>query len=162
MKFTPKPYVVPVICGVLIIASAARNKAINRIEPAFQPTVAGQDTSVAPAMFKTNVPIITAVERIPLARVQVARTDDVSNVAWYKSKHWWKKNAPIIGGAGGGALIGGLAGGGAGAVIGGAAGAGGGALYKHYHHHHHHDTEYRTNNSTTNHHEYSSPPPVKR
>lgn len=54
-----------------------------------------------------------------------------------RTKHWFKRNAPILGGAGGGALIGGLAGGGAGALIGGAAGAGGGALYKHFHHHHH-------------------------
>ena len=57
---------------------------------------------------------------------------------WYKDKHWWKRNAPIIGGAGGGALIGGLAGGGAGALIGGAAGGGGGYLYKRSRRKHHH------------------------
>jgi hypothetical protein len=59
--------------------------------------------------------------------------------AWYKNKHWWKRNAPIIGGAGGGAIIGGLAGGGTGAVIGGAAGGGGGYLYKRLKHSHHHE-----------------------
>lgn len=59
--------------------------------------------------------------------------------AWYKNKHWWKRNAPIIGGAGGGAIIGGLAGGGKGAIIGGAAGGGGGYVYKRLKHGHHHE-----------------------
>ena len=58
--------------------------------------------------------------------------------AWYKNKHWWKRNAPIIGGAAGGALIGGLVGGGKGVIIGGAAGGGGGYLYKRLHHPHYH------------------------
>ncbi len=62
--------------------------------------------------------------------------------SWYKNKHWWKRNAPIVGGAGGGALIGGLAGGGAGALIGGAAGGGGGYLYKRYRNHHNRDKYY--------------------
>jgi hypothetical protein len=55
--------------------------------------------------------------------------------SWYKNKHWWKRNAPIVGGAGGGALVGGLLGGGKGAIIGGAVGGGGGYLYKHFKHH---------------------------
>jgi hypothetical protein len=158
MKFTPKSYVVPIICGTLIITAGVRNKTMNRIGPASQPTVALQDTATT---FKTDVPVFTAVERIPLAGIQAATRDDVLNVKWYKSKHWWKRNAPIVGGAGGGALIGGLAGGGVGAVIGGAAGAGGGALYKHYHHRHHRGTEYRTVNPTPNHY-YSSPGHVKQ
>jgi hypothetical protein len=60
----------------------------------------------------------------------------VEHISWITSKHWWKRNAPIVGGAGGGALIGGLAGGGTGALIGGAVGAGGGYAYKRYRHHH--------------------------
>ena len=58
--------------------------------------------------------------------------------SWYKNKHWWKRNAPIVGGAGGGALIGGLAGGGTGALIGGAVGGGGGYLYKRHKTHERH------------------------
>ena len=58
--------------------------------------------------------------------------------SWYKNKHWWKRNAPIIGGAGGGALVGGLVGGGAGALVGGAVGGGGGYLYKRHNEHHQH------------------------
>jgi len=57
--------------------------------------------------------------------------------SWYKNKHWWKSNAPIVGGAAGGALVGGLVGGGTGAVVGGAVGGGGGYLYKRSRHHHH-------------------------
>jgi hypothetical protein len=56
--------------------------------------------------------------------------------AWYKSKHWWKRNAPIVGGAGGGAIVGGLVGGGTGAIIGGAAGGGAGYAYKRLKHKH--------------------------
>jgi hypothetical protein len=163
MKFTPKSYVVPIICGVLIIAPTGRNKANDSKDTA---TVAVQNASATSKIFETNgdISITPAVERIPLAGAQIAAANDFSTVAWYKNKHWWKKNAPIIGGAAGGGLIGGLAGGGAGAVIGGAAGAGGGALYKHYkgHHSHHHDTQYRTNHSTQNHYEQSNPGQVKR
>lgn len=72
---------------------------------------------------------------------QTTRPDYHKTTHWYKNKHWWKRNAPIIGGAGGGALIGGLAGGGTGAIIGGAAGGGGGYLYKRYKHNHHHHHE---------------------
>lgn len=164
MKFTPKSYIVPITCGLLIVA-AGRNNGINRIAPAAQPTVAVQDTSALSTTFKTNgnVPIVPAVERIPLADVQASAADNFLPVAWYKSKHWWKKNAPIIGGAAGGGLIGGLAGGGAGAVIGGAAGAGGGYLYKrHKEHHQRNEMRYRTTNPTPNQYEYSSPAPVKR
>jgi hypothetical protein len=145
MKFTAKLYVVSIVCGILIVAEAGGNKAIN-------PT--GPEPAAAPGTFvtNTNVLIIPAVERIPLAGVAAA--NDFSTVAWYKNKHWWKKNAPIIGGAGGGALIGGLAGGGVGAVVGGAAGAGGGALYKHYRDHHHHNGEYYHNGT-----QYGTPNP---
>ena len=145
MKFTPKLYVVSIACGVLMVAQAGGNKAIN-------PT--GPEPSAVPgtSMTNNNVLIIPAVERIPLASGQVATANDYATVAWYKNKYWWKKHAPLVG-AGGGALIGGLAGGGVGAVIGGAAGAGGGALYKHYSGHHHHNGEYYHNGTqyrTTN------------
>ena len=96
----------------------------------------------APAPIQTRqasdiVAVLPAVDRVPAPGLQTAKPDYYQPVAhWYGSKHWWKRNAPIVGGAGGGALIGGLAGGGAGALIGGAVGAGGGALYKHYHHRH--------------------------
>jgi hypothetical protein len=69
---------------------------------------------------------------------------------WNKTKHWLKRNAPIVGGAGGGAIIGGLAGGGAGAIIGGAAGGGGGYLYKRHKQNKHH--EYPQNNYQHEHH----------
>lgn len=64
---------------------------------------------------------------------------------WYKSKHWWHRNAPIVGGAAGGALVGGLVGGGTGAVVGGAVGGGGGYLYKRSRRHHYHHEEYYHN-----------------
>ena len=135
MKFTPKLYVVSTICGVLIGVQAGGTKANNPIGP----TPFG-----AARTFTTNdnAPIMPAVERISLAGGQVATANDFVTVAWYKNKHWWKRNAPIIGGAGGGALVGGLAGGGTGALIGGAAGGGGGYLYKRLkrnHHYHHHE-----------------------
>jgi hypothetical protein len=158
MKFTPKLCVVSIACGVLMVAEAGGNKAIN-------PT--GPEPSAVPgtSMTNSNVLIIPAVERIPLAGAPAATANDFVTVKWYKSKHWWKKNAPIIGGAGGGALIGGLAGGGAGAIIGGAAGAGGGALYKHYKGHHRHNdneyyrngTPYTTPNPTPNYYEHNTP-----
>lgn len=136
MKFTSKLYLLPIVCGTLTIPAFGSDNAGNRLTPA--PTESIQTNG--------NVPIVPAVERIPFGRVQSASTETFQPIAWYKSKHWWKRNAPIVGGAGGGALIGGLAGGGVGAVIGGAAGAGGGALYKHYKGHSHHRTmEYKTN-----------------
>jgi uncharacterized protein YcfJ len=162
MNFTPKFCVVPIICGILIIAPDGRNKANKSIDPA---TVAVQNISATSKILRTsgNISIIPAVERIPLAGDHVVTTNDFSTVAWYKNKHWWKKNAPIIGGAAGGGLIGGLAGGGTGAVIGGAVGAGGGYLYKHHkEHHQHHDTQYRTTNPTPNHYEHSAPTRVRQ
>ena len=59
-------------------------------------------------------------------------------VSWRKTKHWLKRNAPIVGGAGAGAAVGGLVGGGTGALVGGGLGAGGGYLYKRHHERHHH------------------------
>jgi hypothetical protein len=139
MKFTPKFNVVPIACGVLTIAAVGWDESVNRGGSAPAPIVAMRDTA-AQESFQTNgsVPIISAVEKIPPASAQ---RENFLPVAWYKDKHWWKRNAPIIGGAAGGGLIGGLAGGGKGLIIGGAAGGGGGYLYKHYRdRNHHHST----------------------
>jgi hypothetical protein len=131
MKFTPKFNLVPIACGILTIGAVGWNQPVNRVGPMPAPVVATAETN-------GSAPIIYAVERIPLASAQTAAAQNILPVHWYNSKHWWKRNAPIVGGAAGGGLIGGLVGGGPGLIIGGAAGAGGGALYKHYHHHHHH------------------------
>jgi uncharacterized protein YcfJ len=57
------------------------------------------------------------------------------NSSGSKTKHWLKRNAPILGGAAGGGLIGGALGGGKGALVGGAVGGGGGYLYKRHREH---------------------------
>jgi outer membrane lipoprotein SlyB len=101
----------------------------RQITPA--PVVPTQNTSVVERSLPMNV--FLAFDP------QAAGSISYQPVSWYKNKHWWKRNAPIIGGAGGGALVGGLIGGGAGAVVGGAVGGGGGYLYKrHKEHHYHH------------------------
>jgi hypothetical protein len=137
MKFTPKVNLVPIACGILTIAAVGWNEPVSRAGPAPARIVATQNT--AQESFQTNggVAITYAVDRIPLTNAEGATGGNVLPVHWYNSKHWWKRNAPIVGGAAGGALIGGVAGGGPGLIIGGAAGAGGGALYKHYHHRNH-------------------------
>lgn len=71
--------------------------------------------------------------------------------SWSKTKHWLKRNAPIIGGAGAGAAVGGLVGGGTGALVGGGLGAGGGYLYKRHHEHHHHPQQYHTHSNYQQH-----------
>jgi hypothetical protein len=85
-----------------------------------------------------DIPVFPAVEVVPQAGLQGPAQANIQPVThWYKSKHWWKKNAPIVGGAAGGALIGGLAGGGKGLLIGGAVGGGGGYAYKRLEERHH-------------------------
>lgn len=80
---------------------------------------------------------LVALAIVP-AQITANENPSVQQVsAWYKNKHWWKKNAPIVGGAAGGALIGGLAGGGKGLLIGGAIGGGGGYAYKRLEERHH-------------------------
>jgi uncharacterized protein YcfJ len=97
---------------------------------------------------QTNDPvaIVPAVELASGHSLQTVRSayDDQPVSSWYKNKHWWKRNTPIVGGAAAGALIGGLAGGGKGALIGGAAGGGGGYLYKCLKHHYHHSLTQHT------------------
>ena len=94
-----------------------------------------------PAAARTGA--VTVMPAVLQSSANVYHYQPVS--AWYKSKHWWKRNAPIVGGAGGGALVGGLVGGGTGAIIGGVAGGGAGYAYKrhlkhkrnsHYYHRH--------------------------
>ncbi|HEY7387462.1 MAG TPA: hypothetical protein VH640_03065 [Bryobacteraceae bacterium] len=91
--------------------------------------------AVAPAQTVSvpGAPVVPAVEVTP----QAISANILPVTHWYKNKHWWKKNAPVVGGAAGGALIGGLAGGGKGLLIGGAVGGGGGYLYKRLNERHH-------------------------
>ena len=147
MKFTLRFNVVPIACGVLTIVAVGWSESVNRAGSAPAPIVAAQDTAVQKS-FQTNggVRIISAVENVQPA---YAQRENFLPVAWYKDKHWWKRNAPIIGAVAGGGLIGGLAGGGKGLIIGGAAGAGGGYLYKHFRDRdHHHSAAYRASKPT--------------
>jgi uncharacterized protein YcfJ len=143
MNFTPKINVGPVGSGILTIAVVGLIGWVSRVASAPPPIVATPDAFAMQESLQTSdlVPIVRAVELSLGPSRQTVRPDYYRPVSsWYKSKHWWKRNAPIIGGAAGGALIGGLAGGGKGALIGGAVGGGGGYLYKrlNQHHRHHH------------------------
>jgi hypothetical protein len=119
-----------VASGILAITAAGLT-GVAYVPPTSARIVAVQEASASKTM--DRIPVIPAVELMPAAGSFQKTTPDnyLTLSAWYKSKRWWKRNAPIIGGAAGGGLIGGLAGGGTGAVIGGAAGGGGGYLYKH-------------------------------
>src|SRR5260370_11124243 len=131
MNFPPKINDRPVVRGILtIVAVVGLIGWISHIAPAVQ----------EPLQTSANVP---AVEMTPAPGLQAAKPDYYQPISWYNSKHWWKRNAPIVGGAAGGALIGGLAGGGKGALIGGAVGGGGGYLYKRSRHSHNHNHSYR-------------------
>ena len=137
MNFTPKINVRPLVRGILTAAVVGLIAWGSHVAPALMPVAAIHETLAVPDVAQTSpaVLVVPAVLRTPAPGFQTARLEYVS---WITSKHWWKRNAPIVGGAGGGALIGGLAGGGTGALIGGAVGAGGGYAYKRYHHHHYH------------------------
>ncbi len=97
----------------------------GQIAPA--PVVLAQNTFVVERSLPMNVVLTSAPQAAGSFSYQPVSS-------WYKNKHWWKRNAPIIGGAAGGALVGGL-GGGPGALVGGAVGGGGGYLYKRYKQH---------------------------
>lgn len=93
-------------------------------------------------------PMTSGVDESVQANTHIAKTPGFQTAgpyyyqpvaSWSKTKHWLKRNAPIIGGAGGGAVVGGLVGGGTGALVGGGLGAGGGYLYKRHHEHHYHE-----------------------
>ena len=126
MHFTPKLKIRRAVQGILAITAVGLILSVSHIATAPLPVAAN-------AVF-----INPALEYIPTADFRTAGPEYFQLVHWYNSKHWWKRNAPIVGGAGGGALIGGLAGGGTGALVGGAVGGAGGYAYKRYHHHHHH------------------------
>jgi hypothetical protein len=139
MNFTPKTNVRPVVSGILTIAVVGLIGWVSRVASAPPPIVATPDAFAMQESLQTSDPvlIVPAVELAPGPSHQTVRPGYYRPVSsWYKDKHWWKRNAPIVGGAAGGALIGGVAGGGTGALIGGAAGGGGGYLYKRLNHHH--------------------------
>ena len=138
MNFTPKIGVRGAVYGILTLAVVGLIGWVGHVAPV--PIQARHGTLALQGSFQTGnaLLVIPAVERKPAPGFQTVGPEYYQTSAWYKSKHWWKRNAPIVGGAGGGALIGGLAGGGTGALIGGAIGGGGGYAYKRYRHHHHH------------------------
>ena len=149
MDFTPKTKGRPVACGVLAITAVGLIGWVSHLILSPAPIVATQDVFAGRSSLQTidhlqNVPAEDSARVWGLAMTRHPYYQPIS--AWYKSKGWWRKNAPIVGGAGAGALIGGLAGGGKGALIGGAAGGGGGYLYKHLkqrHDQHHHNVKHR-------------------
>lgn len=154
MNFTPKIKVGPVTSGILAIAVVGLTGWVGHVLSAPSRIVATHDAFTVQESFQPSghFQIVPAVELTQAPALQGAESGLYQPVtAWYKNKHWWKKNAPIIGGAAGGGLIGGLAGGGKGALIGGAAGGGGGYLYKRLSHSHHH----HQNHPTYNNHPYS-------
>ena len=142
MNFTPK-IKLGLAAGVVVLAMGlATGRTVG-------PDVASDHTSRVQELFQARAAVATveAVEIAPASDLQTPQSADcIQTSSWYKNKHWWKKNAPIVGGAGGGALIGGLAGGGKGAIIGGAVGGGGGYLYKRLRHHN--DQHHQPNNTT--------------
>jgi hypothetical protein len=140
MNFTPKTNVRRVSNGILTVAVVGLIGWVGRQAFTPPPIVATQDAVATRESLQRSdtVPIFPAIEWAPGPGFQMARPDYYQPVfAWYKNKHWWKRNAPIVGGAAGGGLVGGLVGGGKGALIGGAVGGGGGYLYKRSRHHHH-------------------------
>ena len=149
MDFTPKTKGRPVACGVMAITAVGLIGWVSHLILSPAPIVATQDVFLGRSSLQTidhlqNVPAEDSARVWGLPMTRHPYYQPIS--AWYKSKGWWRKNAPIVGGAGGGALIGGLAGGGKGALIGGLAGGGGGYLYKHLkqrHDQHHHNVKRR-------------------
>jgi hypothetical protein len=140
MNFMPKADAGPVASSMLAIAVGLTEWA-GQVVPASGGVVATQVAFEEPESIQTNrhSRIVPATELTQAPGRQTVRTEHQPRRPGYKSKRWWKKNAPLVGGAGGGALIGGLAGGGKGAIVGGAVGGGGGYLYKRLRHSYHHD-----------------------
>ena len=141
MNFTPKTSVGPVVSGILTITVVGLIGWVSRVASAPPPIVATQHAFAMQGPVQTSDPalVVPAVAAPPGSGLKTVGPDYYQPISsWYKSKHWWKRNAPIVGGAAGGALIGGLAGGGKGAFIGGAVGGGGGYLYKRLKRHHYH------------------------
>jgi hypothetical protein len=140
MRFTPKIDSGTALCGIAVMAVAGLIGWSGIFSPA-PASITTENPFAAQGYFQVRDAILVtpAVDMALSSEFQAAMPGQYQLVSsWYKNKHWWKRNAPIIGGAGGGALIGGLAGGGTGALIGGAAGGGAGYLYKRHRSHHHH------------------------
>lgn len=140
MNFTPKLILSSTAGRTLALAAAGLIGWSGNAAPA--PVAA--DKTVTPQSFHASspAPVITAVQTAPARLPGETYYQPVAH--WYKSKSWWKRNAPIVGGAGGGALVGGLIGGAPGAIIGGAAGGGGGYLYKRSRRNHYYKHHYKT------------------
>ena len=138
MNFTTKKNVASVVGGALTIAVVGLIGWVNHAAPT--PIITTHNTPAAHEAFQPSdrITITPAVLMTPAVGVESNSPYYYQPVASYKTRHWWKRNAPIVGGAAGGALVGGLIGGGPGVLIGGAAGGGGGYLYKRSRHHHDH------------------------
>ena len=148
MSFTPKIDSRPVVRGLLTIAVVGLIGLGGQFVPKLTPIGANGESYALQKIYRPGgeVPLVYAVETGPAASVEGTRPNYYQPVSsWYKNKHWWKRNGPIIGGAGGGALIGGLAGGGKGALIGGAIGGGGGYAYKRLSHRNRYHNNYHKN-----------------
>jgi hypothetical protein len=147
MNFTSKVKLGFVACGILITAAAtALIGWASHLILAPAPIVTMRDTFAKQDSIRTSDHLQINRRGVALTQspdLRANRAEYYQTIAWYNSKHWWKKNAPVVGGAAGGALIGGLAGGGTGAIIGGAAGGGGGYLYKHFKDHDHHQERHQ-------------------
>jgi hypothetical protein len=138
MNFTSKNTVGRAVSGVVIAAVVGLTGWVHHVDPVLAPTTAGQTTFAVQKTFTNDSRRMDSevAPSLPFQMPGGAYYQPISS--WYKNKHWWKRNAPIVGGAGGGALVGGLVGGGTGALVGGAVGGGGGYLYKRSRHHHYH------------------------
>ena len=145
MSFTPKIDSRPVVRGILTIAVVGLIGLVGQFVPKLTPIGATGEAYALQKIYRAGdqAPLVYAVETAPAGGLQGTYYQPVSS--WYKNKHWWKRNAPIVGGAGGGALIGGLAGGGKGALIGGAIGGGGGYAYKRLSHRNRYHRNYHKN-----------------
>ena len=139
MNFTSRINTASVISGFLIIVLAGLIGWVHHVVSVPAPMHPEQYTFANQNSFPMSDAGRLAPEVTPTPAFQTPGGAYYQPVAsWYKNKHWWKRNAPIVGGAGGGALVGGLVGGGTGALIGGAVGGGGGYVYKRSRHHHYH------------------------
>jgi hypothetical protein len=129
MKFTPKIKLGRVVSGSLTVAVLGLMGWGYHVFPPTAPIGARQRAFAVHESFPTSQSGVEVASAVAFQTTGGVYYQPISS--WYKNKHWWKRNAPIVGGAGGGALVGGLVGGGTGALVGGAIGGGGGYLYKH-------------------------------
>jgi len=135
MMWTPKLRIGSVIRTTVAVAAVGLLGWLSQVTPGTQSAIVTHET----------IPVISNIHLIPAIDVGTTYPRYYLPVTtWHGTKHWLKKNAPIVGGAGAGAVIGGIAGGGTGALIGGAAGGGAGYIYKRatHHHHYHHNSYY--------------------